>query len=59
MDAGRRDPLPVITPTWQEIPPKKAKDDEETILLLLQAIDYRFIVKGAPRCFRESLFQTR
>jgi hypothetical protein len=28
-------------------------------LLLLQAIDYRFIVKGAPRCFRESLFQTR
>jgi hypothetical protein len=57
-DAGRRDPLPVITPTWQETTPKKAEDDdEETNLLLLQAIDYRFVVKGAPQCLRESPFQ--
>lgn len=54
-------PLPLVSPVWEEIQSKKSpdSDSDEPILEITsvaQSIDHRFFVKGAPQCFRESLF---
>ena len=56
-------PLPQIQPAWETFTPNNNhdhnnKDNKQQLLLELpHAIDHRFFVKGAPECFRGSLFQ--
>lgn len=46
--------LPKISQSWQKISGKGDTD----LLEIPQALDHRFFVKGAPECFRDSLFDT-
>jgi hypothetical protein len=44
--------LPTISPAWEVIQP-----NEGDSLEIPRAIDHRFFVNGAPKCFRDSLFE--
>ena len=66
-------PVPSIAPVWEEIPSTTSGDTHEQnrekdnatnenqanreFLGIPHAIDHRFFVKGAPQCFRDSLFE--
>jgi hypothetical protein len=52
--------LPVISPAWECIGSldDDDKDGEQKMLLEIpKAIDHRFFVRDAPKCFRDSLFE--
>ena len=46
--------LPKISPAWETIQPH-----EGDALAIPHGINHRFFVKGAPQCFRDSLFEDR
>jgi hypothetical protein len=52
-------PLPCIAPGWQAINANQQGQPEDDVpgLEVPRAIDHRFFVADAPRCFRESLFE--
>ena len=58
-----KDPLPCISPAWETIEPvisngsNSGKGGESALLEIPMAIDHRFFVRGAPKCFRDSLFE--
>jgi hypothetical protein len=52
--------LPQVSPAWQSIEPittTDSDDDDQAVLHVPKSIDHRFFVKGAPRCFYDSLFE--
>jgi hypothetical protein len=54
--------LPSVSPAWEAIASNVSDDDEEEkeeVLEIPRAIDHRFFVRGAPECFRQSLFEDR
>ena len=48
--------LPKVAPAWESIATDEETNDDPP-LELPRGIDHRFFVRGAPECFRESLFQ--
>jgi len=52
---GRR--VPVVEPAWQSLQPRTFDSSSSPPLEIPRAMDHRFFVKGAPRCFRDSLFE--
>lgn len=44
--------LPTISPAWEEIEPNTSEP-----LCIPNGINHRYFVKGAPQCFRDSLFE--
>ena len=56
----RMEPLPCVSPAWEEIIGKKKDLDTTNTgppLQVPRLLDRRFFVKGAPQCFSESLFE--
>jgi hypothetical protein len=53
--------LPSVSPAWEAIASSIVVSDEEqqAVLEIPRAIDHRFFVRGAPECFRHSLFENR
>ena len=58
--------LPQVSPAWEiieanETEGKSGGDDDEAgpQLNIPHGIDHRFFVRGAPECFRKSLFEDR
>jgi hypothetical protein len=54
--------VPQVSPAWEEIPCCKCDKRATSVhdsppLQIPKALDHRFFVHGAPRCFRDSLFQ--
>lgn len=47
--------LPSVSPAWEELP--ITQPTSEPLLQIPRAIDHRFFVINAPRCFRDSLFE--
>jgi hypothetical protein len=52
-------PLPNVSPAWETIESNVSDEEQQAVLEIPQAIDHRFFVRGAPECFRESLFDDR
>lgn len=54
----RVEELPSVSPAWECLPeaPTNKAEGGEPPLELPTSIDHRFFVKGAPQCFRESIF---
>ena len=48
--------VPKISPAWEQITKTTHIDNEEERLEIPRALDHGFFVKGAPECFRRSLF---
>jgi hypothetical protein len=51
--------LPSVSPAWEAIASNVSDYEEEAVLEIPRAIDHRFCVRGAPECFRQSLFEDR
>jgi hypothetical protein len=52
--------LPSVSPAWESFEPyNNTNTTEEPSLCIPHGIDHRFFVRGAPRCFRQSLFEDR
>lgn len=63
--------LPCVSPAWECFEPNdhvtmddgkseaRSGSDWEPPLLIPHSIDHRFFVRGAPQCFRQSLFEDR
>eukprot|EP00934_Nitzschia_sp_Nitz4_P008163 Nitzschia sp. Nitz4//scaffold52_size167869//4218//6032//NITZ4_002253-RA/size167869-processed-gene-0.117-mRNA-1//1//CDS//3329553966//8153//frame0 len=52
--------LPQVSPAWEEIStPAEDKDDEEADLEIPYSLDHRFFVKGAPKCYYDSLMEDK
>jgi hypothetical protein len=48
--------LPRASPAWERIHQDLKSIDDKSPLQLPRALDHDFFVKGAPKCFREKLF---
>lgn len=49
--------LPQVSPAWESIKPLDRESDDDQVLHAPHSIDHRFFVRGAPRCFYDSLFE--
>ena len=63
--------LPRVSPAWEVLPSRevraaptngnndKSPEEDQDTLTIPYGIDHRFFVKGAPTCFRDSLFEDK
>ena len=56
--------LPSVSPAWESFESftcnqEEEEEEEEPPLSIPHSIDHRFFVRGAPQCFRQSLFEDR